>query len=194
MLGDVAAELRHLDVGPELTLETGEEHLALRRLEAVDDRRDRTHQIRSGEQDELLVDEVIVTNVVARHVQVGAGLVGVEPRLAVLDALLGEGHVDEVTVAVGGPQAGLLVVVQLGKVLFRFLGGGGTETLVVLDVPAASGAGLLGRFFPVVVLGEGVEHLAVLALGRLDDRGDELHEEAGDLEQRREVRVKKVDE
>ena len=123
VLRDVAGELRNFDVGLELTLEAREEHLPLRGLEPVDDGRDRSHEIRTGEEDELLVDEIVVPDVIARHVQVRSRLVGVQPRLAILDALLAEGHVDEITVAVGGPREGLLVVVQRGKVLLGFLGG-----------------------------------------------------------------------
>ena len=82
-------------------------------------------------------------------------------------------------------------MIQLGEVLLRLLRCGRPETLVVLDVPPARA---IHRRLPVVVLGQRVEYLALLALGGLDDGRDELHEEAGDLEQGREVRVQEVNQ
>ena len=177
VLGDVTAELGHLDVRLELALEAREEHLALRGLEAVHDAGNGAQEICAGEEDKLLVDEIVVLDVVRGHVEEGAGLVVREPLLAILDALLAERHVDEVPVTVCGPREGLAVVIQGGEILLRLLSGGSTETLVVLDGPSAMAAvhGLL----PVFVLGQGVENIRLLPLGRLDDGGDELDRKPG---------------
>ena len=68
VLGDVTAQLRHFDVGLELTLEAREENFALRRLETVHHAGNRAQQVGSREQNELLVDKFVVSNVFTGHV------------------------------------------------------------------------------------------------------------------------------
>mmetsp|Transcript_40081 Transcript_40081/g.111411 ORF Transcript_40081/g.111411 Transcript_40081/m.111411 type:complete len:211 (-) Transcript_40081:955-1587(-) len=75
LLRDVPHELSNLDVVLELLLEGAEEHLALRRLEAVDHRGHRTQDVVLGKLHQLLVDEVGVANVVLRMVYKGALLI-----------------------------------------------------------------------------------------------------------------------
>lgn len=112
----------HLDVLLEVALERAEEDLALPRLEAVDDRRDRALQVGAREQDQLLVDEVRVRDRVDGLVQVRPRDEAGEPALAVLDALLGEGHLDRVGVVVALPDEALAVRVERREVLLG-LGG-----------------------------------------------------------------------
>ena len=191
VLGDVAAELRDFNVRLELTLEAREENLALRRLEAVDHARDGTHQVSSGEQNELFVDEFVVSNGIASHVQEGTRFIGGEPRFTIVDALLAEGHVNQISVAIALPDETLAVMIERREILLRLIRRGGTETLVVLDVPTRRA---VLSFLPRFILGHGVEHLGLLALRRFDDGRDELEQKSWDLEQRGEVSVQEVDQ
>ena len=196
VLGHVARQLRHLDLLLELALEAGEEHLALRRLQPVDDGRDRPLVVRDGEEDELLVHEVAVGHGVDGVVHEGPRLEVAQPGLAVLDALLREGHVDEVALARGLVERRVveLVRVELAEVLLGLLGRRRAQPLVVLDRVAVEAA---ARLLPRLVLGEREEDLRGLRLRRgrrLDDGRDEAAQEARDLEQRRPEVVEAVDQ
>ena len=56
---DGSGELSHLDFSFVVSLEAGEHHLALAGLEAVDNARNGTLVVQVGEEDQLLVDEVL---------------------------------------------------------------------------------------------------------------------------------------
>ena len=68
-------------------------------------------------------------------VQKGAGLEGVEPPLAVVNVFLGEDHLDQPAVLLALVSEVLGVLLQVREVLLGLLGGGGTQTLVVLNLP-----------------------------------------------------------
>mmetsp|Transcript_45800 Transcript_45800/g.76350 ORF Transcript_45800/g.76350 Transcript_45800/m.76350 type:complete len:294 (-) Transcript_45800:1235-2116(-) len=82
---------------------------------------------------------------------------------------------------------------QLGEVLLGLRRCRGTETLIVLDAPAL-GVAVGKRLLPGLVLGHGVEGDGGTALGHLDDGRDELHQEAGHLQEAREEVVEEVDQ
>jgi hypothetical protein len=73
----------HLDLSLELPLEAREEDLALTRLEAVNNGRNRTNVIRHREEDELLVDEVAYGNLADVVIHEGTGLSEEEARISV---------------------------------------------------------------------------------------------------------------
>lgn len=98
VLPDVTRELRNLDFRLELLLEASVQHLALGRLEPVEDVGDGSAVVVLGEEDELPVDEVRVVHSVVLRVAVVQECIlldVVEPPLPVLDLTLGEGHVDK---------------------------------------------------------------------------------------------------
>jgi hypothetical protein len=195
--------LRDLDLVLELALEAREQYLALGGLEAVHDVGDAALVVVVGEDDVLLVDEVGVLEL--SHlghlavVQVRFLRERVEPVLSVADAVLSEDHVNEVRTGadLGRDGSALLLLFalrgsrcfvqrQLGeldlvqverrKVLLGFGGRRRSETLVVLELvplPAVSGG-----LEPLLVLGEREEGDGPASLGHLDDRSDELLQEA----------------
>jgi hypothetical protein len=79
----------------------------------------------------------------------------------------------------------------LFEIFPSLLGSRGTKTLVVLDLPSL---GIVaGGLLPGLVLGKGEEGLALLALGGLDDGGNELLEESGDVQEGWPEVVKEID-
>ena len=59
-----------------------------------------------------------------------------QPLFAIFDSLLGEGHVDQISVTVGFPAKRLAVQLNRSKILLCFFCRGCTETFVVFDGPA----------------------------------------------------------
>ena len=113
-----------------------------------------------------------------------------QPPFTIFDSLLGEGHVDQISVAVGFPAKSLAVQLNRSEILLRFFCRGRTETFVVLDGPAFT---VVVDELPVFVFRQRVKYARLLALRRLDDGRDELQQETRNFQQRREVRVQKVD-
>jgi len=81
--------------------------------------------------------------------------------------------------------------IKVAKVLLCLSASGGTETLVVLDLPPLGV--VTSRFLPGVILGKSKERLGLLSLGRLDDGGNELLQESGMVKQRGPKVMNKVD-
>ena len=67
MLGDIAGELNHFDLGGELSLEGAEENFALGGLETVHGGGNGASVIVAGELDQLLVHEVGIRHFVHRY-------------------------------------------------------------------------------------------------------------------------------
>ena len=207
VLGNVARQLGDLDfVFGQFALQAAKQHLALRRLEAVQQIGNGAVVVVLGKENVLAVDEFRVLQAVLRHfrvVQVNVFGAVEEPLLAVLDAVLAEDHVNEIRARfrhvgskfhrvfivrlddiLGQLAKGDLVRVEVGKVLLGFRTGRRTQPLVVLDRVAASAVS--GRLQPLLVLGHREEGARIiLALGHLDNRRNELLQKARDVQKRR---------
>mmetsp|Transcript_73240 Transcript_73240/g.212108 ORF Transcript_73240/g.212108 Transcript_73240/m.212108 type:complete len:253 (+) Transcript_73240:2152-2910(+) len=182
VLGDVADELGDLDVVLQLLLEGAVQHLALRGLEAVHDRRHGAGRVVLGELNELLVHEVVICQVVLGVVDVHTVLVGVDPVLAVVSPLFVEGEINGLSILVVVPLERQLVVLDVLEVLLGLLGGARTQAFVVLALPALA---IVCPPLPLLVLRQREEATLVLAVGvlpaflpDLDDGCHEFLEEA----------------
>ncbi len=132
VLTDLSRELSNADLCNEIPLEGGLENLTLRGLETIHHRRNAAFQIVVGEVDEILVDELFVGERLARRNH-RLRILPTKPFLAVIRTRLIERQVD------GGVTRGSLGEGHLFETLKVFLGlvaSGGTQSLVVLDLPA----------------------------------------------------------
>ena len=186
MLGDIARELRDLDLGREVALEGCVEDLPLTDLQSVHDARNRTLQVVVGEVDEVLVDELGIRDRLASR-QHERLVVALKPGLAVVCALLVERQVNRLVrprCEVEPDGCGM------SEVLLGLLFGGSTQSLVVLHGPALGALALA----PVLVLRLGVEALDGLALRRLDDGSCHVGQEPRDGDELVPELVEQVDE
>ncbi len=103
-------------------------NLALARLQAINKRGNRAHVVGHGEQDQLFVHKLAVTNGVGVVVQESAWLELTEPLLTRVDLLLAESQVNALVVLLIDVLEWNLVSVHLGKVLLGFLSSAGTQS------------------------------------------------------------------
>mmetsp|Transcript_120996 Transcript_120996/g.347655 ORF Transcript_120996/g.347655 Transcript_120996/m.347655 type:complete len:266 (+) Transcript_120996:2003-2800(+) len=189
VLGDVTNELRDLDVVLQLLLEAAIQNLALRRLETVHDRGHGAGGVVLRELDELFVDEVVVGQVILGMVHVHTLVVGIDPVLPIVGALLVEGQVDSLAVVVVVPAEGKLVVLDVLEIFLGLFSRARAQAFVVLALPTLPAVSPL---LPLLVLRHREEAPLVPALGvllallpDLDNGRDELLQEAVQLQERR---------
>mmetsp|Transcript_96360 Transcript_96360/g.305690 ORF Transcript_96360/g.305690 Transcript_96360/m.305690 type:complete len:281 (+) Transcript_96360:61-903(+) len=191
VLRDVAGELGDLHVTRELLLECPKEDLPLARLKTIHHAGDCALDVVLGKENQLLLDEVIVTQRRLAMIHEGALLTRANPLLAVVGTLWMECHVNEVLVLSTTVSELDLVVLNVSKVLPRFLGGAGPKTLVVLALPSATFAVLI---LPRCVLRQREKRVRLVPLRDLDNGCDKLLQEARHLQQGREPLLDEVDD
>ena len=180
MFGHVATQLSDLDFTLELALEACKQDLPLSWLEAVTQAGNGSGAISDRELDELLVDEILVSEGLLRMVNIVVDGVCGEPFLPAISHLLVECKLDDIIVLLVLILELNQMTVNLRKILLGLLGGGGTQTFVVLDFPLLKVAALS----PLLELVLGEEGFDLVALGGLEERGHELFEEAVHVHQR----------
>jgi hypothetical protein len=121
VLGDVAGELRDLELELEVPLEAGEEDLPLAGLEPVAQRGDAPEVVRVREVDQLLVDEVLVAQPLHVVVHGQVRVVVREPPFSQVRLLLVEAQVDRLVVLLVVVDERYLVLQQLREVLLGLL-------------------------------------------------------------------------
>mmetsp|Transcript_21683 Transcript_21683/g.35834 ORF Transcript_21683/g.35834 Transcript_21683/m.35834 type:complete len:372 (+) Transcript_21683:2019-3134(+) len=218
---DVTSQLSHLDFLLELALEARKQDLALRRLEAIHHVWNRTLVVCLRKEDQLLIDKVGVIDhptLCLGVVEESVRFKIVEPRLTILDTTLVEAHVNQIGArdlfirnwlgeikvihvhifllgngfcVFGHLSETYFVDLQVGEVVLGFSSSRCTQTLIVLDLESL--AFIPGRILPHFVLRQGEEGSTLLALGRLDNRSDELLQKVWNIQQTRPVVMQDVD-
>lgn len=135
--------------------------------------------------DEIFVDELLVGELVSGRNH-SLGIVRLEPVLAVIRTRLIERQIDR-GIALGTLRE--LNFLQALEVLLGLLASGGTQSLVVLDLPALS-SGLL----PVFLLNHVLERQDLFALRRLYDGSRHVGQEPRDGDELMPELVEEVDE
>lgn len=185
MLADLARELSHTDLRREIALERSLQNLPLRGLETVHDGRDRALEIVVGEVDEILVDELFLRKRLARRNHC-LRILPTKPFLAVIRTRLVKRQVDG---GIAFRSVGERHLLETLEVLLRFVASRGTQSLVVLDLPA-----LPQSLLPVLVLHDILERQDLLALRCLDNRSRHVGEEPRDGDELMPELVEEVDE
>ena len=193
---DVTCQFNHLHILFQVTSETGIQDLTLTRFQTIDDRRDGPNVIRHTEKDQFLVDEVCVTDLRHRMVEIGSRSVLPQPFLSLIGLLLREGQLNELGLMVLHGMELFQMAIKVLEVNLRILGAASTQTLVVLVVPAALVSGLL---LPRFVLRHGEERTLLdgvlrVTLPDLYDRGNEFNQEFRNLQQTGKLGLEEVDE
>lgn len=185
VLTDLARELRHTNLCRQVALERRLQDLALRCLESVHHRRNAAFQIVVGEVDEVLVHKLLVGELASCRNDC-LGILRLEPVLAIVRARLVERQIDR-GIALRALRE--LHLLQALKVFLGFLASRGTQSLVVLDLPA-----LAGGLLPVLLLHDILERQDLLALRCLHDRSCHVGQEPRDGDELMPELVEEVDE
>ena len=183
VLGDVSSKLCYLDLTVKLSLETTEKNLTLRRLEPVHNVGNGSENRGLGEQNELLVKEfgILHVSTLTADLVIQVGLTGhsTDPSLSFITFLRRERKFHELLIRLF-PLEIEHVLVQVSKILLRFLGCRSTKTFVVLDLPLLQSLGfcllvISKTLDPRLILRQGVEYLYLfLSFRGFHNRCDEL--------------------
>mmetsp|Transcript_130615 Transcript_130615/g.227094 ORF Transcript_130615/g.227094 Transcript_130615/m.227094 type:complete len:211 (-) Transcript_130615:1655-2287(-) len=182
----------------QLLLERAEDHLALRWLETIHDRRNRSVHIVLCKLHQLLVDELMIAKGLFGVVNMCPFFVAVYPLFAVISSLLIERKVDALAIPLTCPPETELMVLDVFEILLGLFGGACAQALVVLVFPAAAIV-VCGRL-PLFIFcqceeGSFVSSFRILAstLPDLDDWRHKLFQKPRHLHQGRPPMVYEID-